>query len=77
MCMCYYRRSFGLLIEFIELVQSTTTLMIYYYTHTIVHSHVFSSRCSVAASNGGRSPASATSFSQQQLTTTEPQQFSD
>jgi hypothetical protein len=29
-----------------------------WYTHTSVHSHVFISRCSVAASNGGRSPSS-------------------
>jgi hypothetical protein len=47
----------------------------------IVHSHVFNSRSSVAASNFVSvpvvSPASATSFSQQQLTKTEPQQFSD
>jgi hypothetical protein len=31
---------------------------IHYYTHTSVHSHVFISRCLVAASNGGRSPSS-------------------
>jgi hypothetical protein len=31
---------------------------IHYYTHTSVHIHVFTSRCSVAASNGGRSPSS-------------------
>jgi hypothetical protein len=58
---------------------------IHYYTHTYtnVHSHI-TSRCSVAASNGGRSlplgswtiPASATSFSQQQFTTTESQRLS-
>jgi hypothetical protein len=55
------------------------------HTHTSVYSHVFTSRCSVAASNGGLFPssgfpklfsASATSFSQQQFTTAEPQQFS-
>jgi hypothetical protein len=28
------------------------------YTHTSVHSHVFTSRCSVAASKGGHSPSS-------------------
>jgi hypothetical protein len=56
------------------------------HTHTSVHSHVITSRCSVAASNGGRSlspgfqncpRASATSFSQQHLATTEAQQSSN
>jgi hypothetical protein len=55
------------------------------HTHTSVYSHVFISLCSVAASNSGRSPssvfpnyprASATN-SHQQLTITEPQQFSN
>jgi hypothetical protein len=32
---------------------------IHYYTHTSVHSHVFNSRCLVAASNGGSSSSSA------------------
>jgi hypothetical protein len=58
----------------------------YTHTHTSVHSHVFTSRCSVAASNGGPAPSSgfqnyartsATSFPHQQLTTTEPQQSSN
>jgi hypothetical protein len=31
---------------------------IHYYTHTSIHSHVFISRFSVAASNGGRFPSS-------------------
>jgi hypothetical protein len=56
------------------------------HTQTNVYSHVFTIRCSVAASKGGRSPsfgfpncprASATSFSQQRLTTTESQQLSN
>jgi hypothetical protein len=34
-------------------IQRVTTV----YTHS-VHSHVFTSRCSVAASNGGRTPSS-------------------
>jgi hypothetical protein len=44
------------MIGFIELynLQSTIT-----HTHTIVHSHVSTSRFSVAASNGGRPPSSA------------------
>jgi hypothetical protein len=54
------------------------------HTDTSPHSHVFTSRCLVAASNGRRSflwvpelsPASATSFSQQPLTTTKPQLYS-
>jgi hypothetical protein len=59
---------------------------IHYYTRTSVQSRVRNSSCSVAASNGGRSPSSAfpnctralgTSFSQQQLTTTEPQRLSN
>jgi hypothetical protein len=62
---------------------------IHYYTHahtTSVHSHVFISRCSVATSNGRRSPSSGfptypgpqlpVSHSKQ-LITTEPQQFSN
>jgi hypothetical protein len=56
------------------------------YTQTSLHSHTFTSRCPVAASKGGRTSfsrfpncprASATSFSQQQFTATEPQQFSN
>jgi hypothetical protein len=53
------------------------------HTNTSIHGHVFTSRSSVATSNGGRYPSSllpnypATSFSQQQLATTEPQKFSD
>jgi hypothetical protein len=54
------------------------------FTRTRVHGHIFTSRCSVAAFNGGRSPssgfpklwpASDDSFSHQQVTTTKPQQF--
>jgi hypothetical protein len=56
------------------------------HTHASIHSHVFSRRCSVVAFNGGRSSSSvfpnypyvsATSFSQQQLTMTGPQEFSN
>jgi hypothetical protein len=51
------------------------------HTHTSVYSHVFTNRCLVVSSNGmfpflwipELSPATATSFSQQQLTMTEPQ----
>jgi hypothetical protein len=59
---------------------------IYCYTHTSSHSHVFISCCSVAASNCETfsflwvpelSPVSPTSLSQQQLATTELQQFSN
>jgi hypothetical protein len=55
------------------------------HTHISVHSNVFTSLCLVTASNGRRSPssgflsypcASASSFSQQQLTRTEPLQSS-
>jgi hypothetical protein len=50
-------------------------------THTGVHSHVFTSRCLVAAYPflwiPELSPATATSFSQQQLTMTVPQRFSN
>jgi hypothetical protein len=58
----------------------------HYYTYTNVYNHIFTSCCSVAASSGGRFPSSgflnspratATSFKQQQLTRTEPQQSSN
>jgi hypothetical protein len=59
---------------------------VHYYTQRSVYSHAFTSRCSVAASSGGRFPSSgfqnysrdsATSFSQQHLTMTEPQLLSN
>jgi hypothetical protein len=54
-------------------------------THICIHSHVFTSRCSVAASNSvylssgfpNCPRASATSFLQQHLKTTEQQQSSN
>jgi hypothetical protein len=58
----------------------------YIHTHISVNSQVSNSHCSLAASNVGRSPssrflncplASATSFTQQQFTTAEPQRFSN
>jgi hypothetical protein len=79
---CDYRR---VLVWYLDLLNSLIRRVTTLYTHTSVHSQVFTSRYSVAASNGGRSPflwipemypVSATSFSQQQLTTTEPQQLS-
>jgi hypothetical protein len=76
------------MIGFIELFDTAsdyTSQFIITHTYSSVHSHVFTSRCLVAASNSGRSPfsgfpiipASATSFSHQQLTRTEPQHFSN
>jgi hypothetical protein len=68
---------FGLVIEFIEfLYNSWPHFMNHYHTQTIADSHVYTSLCSVAVSNGGRSPysgfpnypvASVISFSQQQV----------
>jgi hypothetical protein len=70
-----------------SLIQRVTTLynpLLHIHTRTSAHSHVFTNHCSAAVSNGGRSPSSGfpnctpvstTSFSQQQLTTTETQQF--
>jgi hypothetical protein len=65
---------FGLVVGFIGLFDTARdyTLQVTV-THTSIHSHVFTSRCLIAASNGGRSPysgfpnyprTSATSFSQ-------------
>jgi hypothetical protein len=78
---------FGLWIGFIDsLIQRVTRLynsVLHTYTHISVYSHVFTSRCSVAAYNGARCPssgfpnyprASVTSFSQNKLPTTELQQ---
>jgi hypothetical protein len=61
------------------------TIHYYTYTHTIIRSHVFTSFCLVAASEGWPSPSSGIpnlpSLSYQNLTataqTTEPQQFSN
>jgi hypothetical protein len=67
------------------LLQRVTTLYSpLLHRHTSVHSHVFTSRCLVAASNGGRSPSSGfPNCPQPQLPashsnrTTEPQQSSN
>jgi hypothetical protein len=46
------------MIGFIDLFETARDYTLQYtVTHT-VHSHVFTSRCSAAASNGGRSPSS-------------------
>jgi hypothetical protein len=96
----WLKTGFRLIIRFIEhlCTQFVTTSNCSAITnsHTLkfatVHNYVFSvccvftSRCLVTASNGGRSPsagfpncslASAITFSQQQLTTTEPRQSSN
>jgi hypothetical protein len=63
----------GLITEFTGLFD---TVRDYTLQFTITqHSHFFNNRCSVAASNSGRSPSSATSFSWQQFITPEPQYF--
>jgi hypothetical protein len=50
---------FGLMIGFIGLFDTEGDYTLQFtITHTSVLSHVFDSRCSVAASNGGRSPSS-------------------
>jgi hypothetical protein len=51
---------FGLIIGFIELFDTARDYRHFTitHTHTTVHSHVFTSRCLVAVSNGGRSPSS-------------------
>jgi hypothetical protein len=48
---------FGVIIAFIKFVYTMRdyTFHYRYYTHISVHSQVFTSRCSIAASNGGRS----------------------
>jgi hypothetical protein len=79
-----YRRGLDWRLDFLNfLIQRVTT----FYSSlllTSVHSHVFTLCCLVAASNGGRSSssgfpnyplASASGFSQQHLTMTQPQQF--
>jgi hypothetical protein len=67
------------------LYKSWLHFVYHYDTQTSVHSHIFTIRCSVVASNGGRftysgfpkyPPTSVTSFEQQQLKRTEPQQSS-
>jgi hypothetical protein len=79
---------YGLVIGFTGLFDTaqTTLYSLLLNTHTSVHSHVFTNRCSVVAFNNGCSPssgfpdcprASATRFSQQQLTTIESHGFSN
>jgi hypothetical protein len=80
---------FGLMIRLIGLFDTYSAWLqfkIHRYTHNSIQSHVFTSRCSVAAFNGWRFPSSgfpnyhcfsASIFSQQLLTTTEPQQISN
>jgi hypothetical protein len=52
---------FGLMIRFIGLVDTERDYALQFtiiHTQTSAHSHVFTSRCSVAASNSGRSASS-------------------
>jgi hypothetical protein len=59
-CVSDHRRGSGLMIGFIGLSDTERNYTVQFtITHTLsVHSHVFTSRCSVAASNGGRPPSS-------------------
>jgi hypothetical protein len=59
-CMSDYRRGLDWKSDLWDfLIQRVTTLYVsLLHTYTHVHSHVFTSRCLVAASNGGRSPSS-------------------
>jgi hypothetical protein len=57
----WLQTNFGLLIGFIGWTLWYSAWLHFtfrYYTHTSVHSHLFTSRCFVPASNGGRSPSS-------------------
>jgi hypothetical protein len=59
-CMeCHCRRVLGWWLDLLyTLIQHVTTLTVHYCIHAVAYSHVFTSRCSVAASNGGRFPSS-------------------
>jgi hypothetical protein len=81
----YYGRVLDWRSDLLDSLSQRMTTLYSSLLHTRVHRHVFTSRCSVAASHGGCCPysgfpncprASATSL-QQQLTTTEPQQSSN
>jgi hypothetical protein len=78
---------------YLSLIQCVTTFYnllshtrAHTHTHTTIHRHVFTGCCSIATFNRGRSfssgfpnyfHASATSYSNQQLTRTSPQQFTN
>jgi hypothetical protein len=52
---CHCRRGFELMTGFNGLFATARDYTLHYYTHSNVHSHVFSSRRLVAVSNGWRS----------------------
>jgi hypothetical protein len=69
-CMeCDYRRVLDWWSDILDSLVQRVTIHYYTRTYTGVHRHVFTSRCSVAASNGGRSPSGFPHYPQPQLPT--------